>query len=232
MVRDMPVFQPVAHMDPKVDLPTSGGKIPRQSHRYTGRTAMHADLEVSEPKPPTDEDAPLGYTMEGYDGQPPSELISRIWAPGWNSEQALNKFQSEIGGPLRGGDPGRRLIEPPTSDDGRYFAMPEQSVLLGEDEYLLVPIYHIFGSEELSMASPGIVRQAPQPYLALSPENAPAGDGETVRLLVDGKSLDLPVKLITGMSAHVAGLPVGLPGLPMMALPAAGKILRTEKSDK
>ena len=231
MVREMPVFQPIAHMEAKVERPTSGGRIPRQAHRYTGRTAMNADLEVSEHKPPEDEDAPLGYTMEGYDGRPPPGLISRIWAPGWNSEQALNKFQSEIGGPLRGGDPGRRLIEPPVSDEGRYFAMPEPAVLPGEDEYLLVPIYHIFGSEELSMASSGIVRRAPQPYLALGPENAPAGNGEKVRLLVNGKSLDLPVKLIPGMPEHVAGLPAGLPGLPMTVLPAAVKILGSKRNE-
>ena len=30
--------------------------------------------------------------------------------------QALNKFQEEIAGPLRGGDPGVRLIEPPVAD--------------------------------------------------------------------------------------------------------------------
>ena len=33
--------------------------------------------------------------------------MSRLWAPGWNSVQAITKFQEEIGGPLRGGDPGR-----------------------------------------------------------------------------------------------------------------------------
>ena len=34
-----------------------------------------------------------------------------FWAPGWNSIQAVNKFQEEIAGPLRGGDPGVRLLE-------------------------------------------------------------------------------------------------------------------------
>jgi NADH-quinone oxidoreductase subunit G len=232
LVKDMPVFQPVAGMDPDVSLPTQGGKIPRQSHRYTGRTAMSADVDVSEPKPPADKDAPLGFTMEGYDGPPPAGLISRIWAPGWNSVQALNKFQSEIGGPLRGGDPGRRLIEPPASDDGHYFAMPEPAALPEEDEYLLVPVHHIFGSEELSMASPGIARRAPQPYLALSPEDALAGEGEKVRLLIKGRTLDLPVKLLPGMPHRTAGLPAGLPGLPKMALPAAVKILGTGKNEK
>ncbi|MCG6974520.1 MAG: NADH-quinone oxidoreductase subunit NuoG [Desulfobacterales bacterium] len=225
LVKDMPVFQPVAGLDPKPAMPTPGGKLPRQSHRYTGRTAMHADIDVSEPKPPADEDAPLAFSMEGYDGRPPAGLISRVWAPGWNSEQSLNKFQSEIGGPLRGGDPGRRLIEPPASDDIRYFAMPEQEILPGADEYLLVPIHHIFGSEELSMASPGVARQAPQPYLALRPEDAPVGDGEQVRLLVSGKSLVLPLKLLPGMPERTAGLPDGLPGVPKMVLPAVVKIL-------
>jgi NADH-quinone oxidoreductase subunit G len=232
LVKDIPVFQAVAGLDPKVDLPTPEGKIPRQSHRYTGRTAMTADIDVSEPKPPADEDSPLGFTMEGYDGRPPAGLISRIWAPGWNSEQALNKFQSEIGGPLRGGDPGRRLIEPPASDNGRYFAMPEQAVFPEKDEFLLVPIHHIFGSEELSMASPGIFQMAPQPYLALGPEDAPVGEGKQVRLRVNGRSLDLPVKLLPGMPSRTAGLPAGFPGLPYLSLPAAVKILGTGKNEQ
>jgi len=44
--------------------------------------------------------------MEGYPAQPPSSLTPFFWAPGWNSIQSVNKFQSEINGPLRGGDPG------------------------------------------------------------------------------------------------------------------------------
>ena len=68
--------------------------------------------DVHEPQPPEDPDSPLAFSMEGYQGEPPPPLIPRFWAPGWNSVQAVNKFQSEVGGPLRGGDPGRRLIEP------------------------------------------------------------------------------------------------------------------------
>ena len=145
-----------------------------------------------------------------YDGAPPPELMTRIWAPGWNSEQALNKFQSEIGGPLRGGDPGRRLIEPAAADAGRYFATPQPQPALAADEVMLVPIHHIFGSEELSMAAPAIAQRAPQPYLALNPENAPVAEGRKVRLQVGADTLDLPVRLLAGMPARTAGLPVGL----------------------
>ena len=100
---------------PPAGFRIAGMKIPRKPHRYSGRTAMFADKTVFEPKPPKDPDSPLAFTMEGYPGQPPSALIPRFWAPGWNSPQAMNKFQTEVGGPLRGGDPGRRLIEPATS---------------------------------------------------------------------------------------------------------------------
>ena len=75
---------------------------------------MIADISVHEPKPPQDPDTPLAFTMEGCQDHPPAPLISRYWSPGWNSVQALNKFQQEVGGPLNGGDPGKRLIEPAT----------------------------------------------------------------------------------------------------------------------
>jgi len=35
--------------------------------------------------------------MEGYEGMPPSSLIQRFWYPAWNSVQAVNKFQKEVG---------------------------------------------------------------------------------------------------------------------------------------
>ena len=57
--------------------------------------------------------------MEGTPGQPPGALQPFFWSPGWNSIQAVNKFQSEIGDAIRGGDPGVRLFEPLQS--GTYF---------------------------------------------------------------------------------------------------------------
>ena len=84
---------------------------------------MHANVSVQEPEQPDDPDTPLAFSMEGYPGNPPPSLIPRFWAPGWNSVQALNKFQDEVGGPLRGGDPGERLIEPTQGKKLAYFKM-------------------------------------------------------------------------------------------------------------
>ena len=62
---------------------------------------MLANISVHEPKPPDDPDSPLSFSMEGNPDQPPSALLPFFWTPGWNSIQAVNKFQAEIGGPLR-----------------------------------------------------------------------------------------------------------------------------------
>jgi NADH-quinone oxidoreductase subunit G len=228
----LPVFGPAAELDAVADLPAPGGRIPRQSHRYSGRTAMGAHIEISEPQPPADVDSPLAFSMEGYAGQPPAGLIPRLWAPGWNSVQALNKFQSEIGGPLRGGEPGRRLVEPPESDHGRFFDRPSAPAELQDGEFILVPVHHIFGSDLLSMAAPAIAQRAPRPYLALDPSQAPAGDGGTVRLQTGSWTLELPIKLVPGMPPRTAGLPAGIPGLPVMDLPAVGKITVVETRDE
>ena len=96
------------------------GKIAREPNRYSGRTAMLANISVHEPKPPDDPDSALAFSMESGPESAPPSLIPFFWAPGWNSIQAINKFQSEVGGPLRGGDPGIRLIEPSQEPGWQY----------------------------------------------------------------------------------------------------------------
>ncbi|WP_202630591.1 hypothetical protein, partial [Deinococcus alpinitundrae] len=70
-----------------------------------------AGRNVHEPKPPVPADSPFSATMEGHHGAMPPALRPVFWAPGWNSVQSLNRFQAEIDGPLKGGEPGVRLFE-------------------------------------------------------------------------------------------------------------------------
>jgi NADH-quinone oxidoreductase subunit G len=155
----LPAFSPVKDLAPTADFRIKGAKIPRQPHRYSGRTAMLANISVHEPKPPEDSDTPLSFSMEGHEGRPPSSFISRYWSPGWNSVQALNKYQQEVGGPLEGGDPGKRLIEPKRDAKPAYFTnVPSPSKLKPGDVSL--PKYSIFGSEELSSYSQAVVEAA------------------------------------------------------------------------
>src|SRR3712207_3202754 len=99
----------------------------------------------------------------------------------------------------------------------------------------MVPLYHIFGSEELSIISPGIAQRAPDPYVALN--SADAGElglqnGDFLRFTLDRQNYQLPVKLDKALSRGTAGLPKGLPGVPYAELPAWAIILKTEPETK
>lgn len=198
---------------PQAAFRIKGSRIPRQSHRYSGRTAMHAHLDIHEPRPPQDADSPLAFTMEGaLSGVPPAE-IPIFWYPRWNSVQSVNKFQHEINGPLRGGDPGVRLFEP----DGSALAAlalppPAASVLVA------VPLHFVFGSDELSASAPALVeRGLARPHLALHPRAAAHRNlsaGDTVRVALDGVATELQLVLRDDLHEKACGLPAGVAGMP------------------
>ena len=134
----------------------------------------------------------------------------------------MNKFQIEIAGPLQGGDPGLRLIEPADGANFSYFEGVPAAFERRDGQWLLTPLYHIFGSEPLSMFTPGLAELAPQPYLALNPADAgQLGLAETnaVAIELEGLERQLPLKLVPSLPPGLAGLPVGLPGLPFIRLP-------------
>jgi NADH-quinone oxidoreductase subunit G len=218
----MPAFAPIREIAPPAGFRIAGQRIPRQPHRYSGRTAMNANVSVHEPKPPDDPDSPLSFSMEGYDGQPPSSLITRWWAPGWNSAQAVSKFQNEVAGPLKGGDPGKRLIEPKTGAMPAWSAGAPSAFVPRPGEWLAMPLHHILGTEELSILSVGVAELAPRPYLALNAEDAAAlgaREGEELAVTVAGGLRRLPLRIVPSLPKGVAGLPVGLPGAPRAVRP-------------
>ncbi len=167
----VPSLAGIREAAPPADFREAGMKVPRQPYGYSGRTAMHADRMIVEPPPPPDPDSPLNFSMEGWPNQPPPSLVPRFWAPGWNSIQSVNKFQQEIGGPLRGGHPGMRLIEPGTGVFDYFRDLPEPFTRKKRELFLL-PRYHVFGSEELSSMSPRIAELVPDSAMELSPEDA------------------------------------------------------------
>jgi NADH-quinone oxidoreductase subunit G len=227
----MPVFARIRDAAPPAGFRMAGAKIPREPHRFSGRTAMLANITVHEPKPPDDPDSPLAFSMEGAPEQPPEQppapLVPFFWAPGWNSIQSLNKFQEEVGESLRGGSSGVRILEPAASDgaasDGA--ASPDGVPPAFEpraEEWLVVPLYYIFGSEELSRESPAIAELSPRPYIALNADDAArvsAKPGENLEVL----GQRLPLRVDASLPRGVAGMlaPAGL------MLPAWSRIWRS-----
>jgi len=182
---DIPALADIVEASPSSDFRERGLKIPRQTHRYSGRTAMLADVSVHEPKQPVDEDTPFSFSMEGSSGTQPGALIPFVWSPGWNSNQSIHKFQSEAGGALAGGTPGKRLFDTTSNDEISLDKTIPEAFEPKEDLWLVLPQYRVFGSDELSARSPAIAELAPVPFVELSTTDAQrldleAGDGVLV----------------------------------------------------
>ena len=227
--RSIPTLAPLSEAAPLSDFRMGGAKIPREPHRYSGRTSVLANVDVSEPKPPEDPDSPLSFTMEGASLQPPSALIPFFWTPGWNSYQAVNKFQRKIAAQLVGGDPGTRLIEPVAGNSVEYFTNIPKAFKPRPGEWLIVPLHHIFGSEELSNSAPAVAELVPEPYLAIAGADAQkieAVSGDIVEARIGDSALQFKLRVLSELPPGVAGMPVGLPGQPIVNLPGWSRITR------
>jgi NADH-quinone oxidoreductase subunit G len=228
--QEMPMCAPVANVSPPANFRVKDRLIRRQPHRYSGRTAMSADVTVHEPQTPPDPDSPLSFSMEGYEGQPPSSLITEFWAPGWNSVQSVNKYQEGVGGPLRGGNPGIRLIEPKPGPGHAYFAHIPPAFARREGCLLIVPGYHIFGSEELSILSPAVAELMAKPSIAVGPQDIGSlivDEDGLVEVAFSHISHHLPARLAPGVPPGLAVVPMGLPGIEWNGLPVWKKLLRS-----
>jgi NADH-quinone oxidoreductase subunit G len=237
MAQAMPALKEVPGIAPLATFRLYGQKIARESHRVSGRTAETAHLDIHEPKPPDDPDAPMAFSMEGYTAEPPSSLVPRFWAPAWNSYQAVNKFQIEVGGPLHGGDPGRRLLAGAAESKAPYFAAVPAAFVPRAGDWLILPAHHVFGSDELSLLSPGVAGLAPKPYLAMNAQDAARlglKEGQVVTLkgsdAFSGRSekgsdpFVLSLRIRPALPSGVAAVPAGLAGMPVLALPMWGRV--------
>jgi NADH-quinone oxidoreductase subunit G len=113
---------------------------------------------------------------------------------------------------------------------GTYFTEVPAPFARRKGEWLIVPIEHIFGSEELSLQAPGVASLAPAPYLAVNGADAaslqvgePTGE---VEIDLGGKKLRLPLKVLPDLPAGIAGIPAGLTPADGAVFPAWSRILR------
>ncbi len=225
LVQALPEFTGIAEVVPGAETRFAGQRLPRQPHRYSGRTAMRANINVHEPKIAEDPDSLFTFSMEGFRGKVPGSVIPSYWAPGWNSVQGLSKFQEEVGGALCGGDPGVRLI---ASDKQAGYAsgVPAMTEAKAGDRWV-VALPHVFGSDELSALSAPVAERAPKPYVALNPADAAAlgvQEGDIVEVTVAGAALALPVQARPGLAAGLVGVPAGVVEVPPARLPARGMV--------
>jgi len=222
----LPELAPASYAAPSAAFRIAGAKIPRSPHRESGRTAALVNITISEPKQPEDPDSALSFSMEGTPDKPPAALIPYFWSPGWNSIQATNTYQTEPGGPLRNGDAGVRMFEPAAPNGQSWFRTIPPAFEPREGEWLLVPMYHFIGSEELSPAARGLAELATKPLVAVN--CADLADGTEVEVSCASGTFRLPVSLRPELPRGIACLSAGIAPLSGVTMPAWGKIERAK----
>lgn len=202
---------------PSASFRIKGMKLAREPLRYSGRTAMRADINVHEPRTPQDNDTAFNFSMEGYSGSvEPRQQVPFAWSPGWNSPQAWNKFQDEVGGHIRAGDPGTRLIES-TGDSLNWFAAVPRAFNPAPGTWQVVPFFHLLGSEETSSKAAPVQERIPAAYVALAKSEADrlgVNEGAMLSLNVAGQTLRLPLRINEELGAGLVALPAGIAGIP------------------
>jgi NADH-quinone oxidoreductase subunit G len=223
-----PLLAGIKDAAPSASFRIKGLKLAREPHRYSGRTAMRANISVHEPRQPQDQDTAFAFSMEGYAGSKEDrQQIPFAWSPGWNSPQAWNKFQDEVGGHLRAGDPGVRLLEAAGNVLPWFAVNAAFNPAVGT--WQVAPLHHLFGSEENSARAKPIQERMPEPYVALAREEAArlgVNDGALLALRVNGQALRLPLQVRDDLAVGLVGLPLGLPGIPAAVAGASVTLLQ------
>ncbi|GBQ25763.1 NADH-quinone oxidoreductase subunit G [Acetobacter estunensis NRIC 0472] len=205
-----PGLAPAAMAAPGGDYRINGEKLRSQTYRASGRTVIRSFVSVRDQPPPASPDTPFSSSMEGaYEPDMPGALVSFYQTPAWNSVQALNRFQFEIGGPLRGGPSGICLLSPAENKNTQarpytYTTDIPPPYVPQANVVLVLPDTRLFGSEELSMFSPPIMERSSAPTLGL-PANTATSDRMMLHL-EDGPHV-LPVKPVPGLPADTALCP-------------------------
>ena len=199
-------FEKLDDMLPHGNQFVAGMKVPRQSHRYSGRTAMIANINVHEPKQPQDTESPLAFSMEGMPATRDCSILGAAWSPGWNSNQAISKFQDEVNGDLKQGHTGSLLLE--RNQQGGYLGLSMADQDSGE--FSLIRAYQIFGSDELSAKATPIRQRLTDPYVSLAPVDADrlgVRQGDTVSINGNGQLATVCVRshIKPGTTALYAG---------------------------
>lgn len=211
-----PQLAAIEHAAPKAEFRIRGMKLAREPHRYSGRTSMRANISVHEPRQPQDQDSPFAFSMEGYAGSVEDrQQIPFAWSPGWNSPQAWNKFQDEVGGNLRAGDPGVRLFDAPRNALNWFNVTAATDLPAGQ--WQVVALHHLFGSEELSVRAEPVQKRLEEAYVALNAEAATRlnlKEGQAISFRMAGQALRLPLRVLDELADGVLGLPAGFAGIP------------------
>ena len=213
-------LRPLAELGPDWDQAIDGQKTARQTHRYSGRTALDAEVAVAETAPIPDEDAPMTFSMEGIHFASESPLQANNWAPGWNSNQSIHRYQPKPGAKRLGRSSGQYIAR----TQHRFVADSNLSEAMLHTEttphnhtggFRLVPLYRMFGSGELSNAAATIASVVDQAFALVHPQDLDAlnlREGQTVQIRLEGDIWHFQARCATTIARGCIGISCGFDG--------------------
>ncbi|VFP87028.1 NADH-quinone oxidoreductase subunit NuoG [Candidatus Erwinia haradaeae] len=214
-IKEVPQLAGIKKASPDSSFRMHGQKLARSPHRFSGRTAMLANISVHEPQQPQDKDSMFSFSMEGSNPLPDNHVqIPFSWAPGWNSSQSLNKFKNIVDKQLFDDSLGVRLISSDKATLSWFTDIP--SAFIRQNHcWRITPYFHIFGSEELSQRSKVIRERMPKPYIIMNAQDSiqlKIQEGATLFFSCQGEDFVLPVYFSNNLQSGQIGLPLGFPG--------------------
>jgi NADH-quinone oxidoreductase subunit G len=169
LIVERPDLVGVADAAPGQDFSMPDGKVTRAPRPYTARTADDRAGQFADAVIPVDADGPMTFGIKGARGTAvPPPLITSYKTAGQHSANNVTRFLEEVGGPLRGGDPGAFLFKAGEA------SLPDTSpaeAMAGEGLWL-IPLHDAFTGGELSRASALLAARRPAPRLLLHPDDA------------------------------------------------------------
>jgi NADH-quinone oxidoreductase subunit G len=167
--------------------------------------------------------------MEGAPINVPSSLNALIWSPGWNSNEAINKFQDEVDGHLKGGDAGVLIVTKQAATKTLIFPKSE-SIALQPGQLLGLPQQRLFDGDRRMALSLALVQRAEKSQAqinsATAKQNGLAMDRK-INISLNGSTIDLTLVINEALPDGALLLPnnfVTQQQFPMASLPAVVEV--------
>ncbi|MBI5129475.1 MAG: NADH-quinone oxidoreductase subunit NuoG [Rhodopseudomonas palustris] len=207
LIVERPDLVGVADAAPDADFMMADGQVTRAPRPYSGRTADDRAGQFADAVIPVDLDGPMTFGIKGARGTAvPPALITSYKTSGQHSANNVTRFLEEVGGPLRGGDPGAMLLK---RSEAALIDAPPSGPVTGEG-LLLVLLHDAFSGWELSRVSALLAARAPAPRLLLHPDDAALhGLADGAAVLIDGRLFAAPVSLDASLPRGCVAISAG-----------------------
>ncbi|ABD06062.1 NADH-quinone oxidoreductase, chain G [Rhodopseudomonas palustris HaA2] len=208
LIVEWPDLVGVADAAPNADFMMADGQVTRAPRPYSARTADDRAGQFADAVIPIDPDGPMTFGIKGARGTAvPPPLITSYKTAGLHSANNVTRFMEEIGGPLRGGDPGAMLLKP----NAAALIDPPPSEPVAGEGLLMVPLHDAFSGFELSRASALLAARAPAPRLLLHPDDAALhGLAPGAAVLIDGRACAATISLDASLPRGCVAISAGI----------------------